>query len=217
MVLGPVGRWEVINDHGISSFSHKSGKMGDTVHIVRDINEDLLELRLQYQGSDFIDQLGTAHSGDKYPFHYRRYDKAIDWEVSWYTFDNDHNPLTHYEQFKLLKEEKPGHSEKRLDLSFTWWNSPGGKVDADRFATFAKSTSYFSPGTYLVQITSDDGLRFYVDRQMKIDHWDIHVPATDSLNIYLDGEHQFEIEHFEGGGFSTLDFKIELLDDAQEL
>ncbi|MCP3929517.1 MAG: hypothetical protein GY705_10490 [Bacteroidetes bacterium] len=41
------------------------------------------------------------------------------------------------------------------------------------------------------------------------DHWDIHVPATDEIEIELGGEHTLEIEHFENSGFSTLVFQLQ--------
>jgi hypothetical protein len=50
-----------------------------------------------------------------------------------------------------------------------------------------------------------------LDGTLIIDHWDIHVPATDEVEVNLDGNHIFEIEHFEGGGFSTLSFLINKL------
>jgi parallel beta-helix repeat protein len=208
-IMGPSGKWGIQKHSGFNSFNIEGGSFPDTLIAVRDVDVDLVELNLNYEGTDFIDQHGVSQSGRNHIFSFSRYDKAIEWEVNWHSFNEKNHPLSVYDQFKQLKTKPPQHSEKTFDLAYTWWRSPGGGVDPDHFATFAKAESDFTPGKYLIQITSDDGLRFFLDGKMIIDHWDIHVPATDSVTVDLNGKHSLEIEHFEGGGFSTLDFRIE--------
>ena len=176
---------------------------------IRNPKEDLIGLDLVYNGAAFKDQHGVKETGQEHPFTFSRYDKAIEWDVKWYTFVAGNHPLGKYPEFKNLKFQTPHHQEKTYDLAYTWWRSPGGDVHPDSFGTFAKAEASFQKGKYLVQITSDDGLRFYVDGMMVIDNWNIHVPETDSVTLELEGTHTLEIEHFEGGGFSTLDFRIE--------
>jgi parallel beta-helix repeat protein len=216
VVLGPNGLWKESNSSGYNAISSISGRMGDTIMIMRDLNEDLLEINLIYDGSDFIDQYGINQSGINHAFQFRKYEKVIEWDVKWYTYEDKNDPLIHYNAFIKLKNGIPGYSDKTLDLAYTWWRSPGGNIEPDHFGTFAKASANFTKGKYLIQITSDDGLRFYVDGVRKIDHWDIHVPATDSLEIDLSGQHIFELEHFEGEGFSTLDFRIELMNNFRD-
>ncbi len=207
-VLGPEGRWQLNNMKGFVSISSEEGTIGDTIHVIRDLSIDEMKIDLIYSGSTFIDQMGVTRKGQDYLFYFYRYDKPINWDVKWYTYKDENDPLDNYILFKNLSKRKPDHQEKTKDLAYRWWRSPGGNVHPDRFGTFAEATVSFDPGDYLIQITSDDGVKLFIDDELKLDHWDIHVPATDSINVQLSGKHTFRIEHFEGGGFSTLDFKI---------
>ena len=120
---------------------------------------------------------------------------------------NSLHPLNNYEGFtQLINTSEAKHSESKIGLAYSWWDSPGGEVHPDRFATVARSQFNVSQGEYIFSVTSDDGVKVYLDDKMIIDHWDIHVPATDEILVNLNGQHEIRIEHFEGGGFSTLNF-----------
>jgi hypothetical protein len=207
-VLGPEGKWSIDSMKGLKSVSSEGGDLNDTILVIRNLEEDLVILDLLFNGNGFKDQFGLDSEGKSYLFSFSRYDKPINWNVKWYSFTESNHPLDNYRNFIKLNNSKPDHSEQTYDLAYTWWRSPGGNVDPDHFGTFAEASATFEPGNYLIQITSDDGVKCYVDDEMVLDHWDIHVPATDSIYIELGGDHNFRIEHFEGGGFSTLDFKI---------
>ncbi|NNF34479.1 MAG: hypothetical protein HKN68_10245, partial [Saprospiraceae bacterium] len=207
-VMGPKGKWSIKSMEGIRSVSSEGGNINDTILVIRDLEEDLVTLKLLFQGNDFIDQMGIERDGENYLFSFSRYDKPISWKVKWYSYSEGNHPLDNYSNFRKLNNLNPDHTEQTYELAYTWWRSPGGNVHPDRFGTFAEASATFDPGKYLIQITSDDGVKFYVDDEMRLDHWDIHVPATDSIYIEIGGNHNFRIEHFEGGGFSTLDFKI---------
>ena len=93
------------------------------------------------------------------------------------------------------------------DLYFAWWGSPAEGVSEDKFATFAESEFDMEPGEYVIELTSDDGIRLFLDGKKIIERWDIHEPAVDEVQVKLGGHHKLELEHFEGGGFATLDFR----------
>jgi len=57
-------------------------------------------------------------------------------------------------------------------------------------------------------IAPDDGARLYLDGKRLIDHWDVHEPAVDEVEVALGGRHTLRVEHFDAGGFSTLDFRL---------
>ena len=132
----------------------------------------------------------------------------MNWKVQWYEYNENEHPLENETNFYNLKNKPADFEENTTDLAYAWWRSPGGNIHPDRFATFAQTNFEIDPGKYKISVTSDDGLRLRLDGKLLIDHWDIHVPATDEIEIELGGQHQIENEHFEGGGFATLAFRL---------
>ena len=191
------------------SFGPKTGTFPATIVAEKNPDSDEIALDLEFIGEAITDQFGKSYKrGTLFPFTFYRYDKTLNWEVSWYEYDDLTDPQKHYEAFKNLKNTPPLKSDQTTDLAYTWWRSPGNEIAPDKFGTFAKTEFEIEAGKYKIQITSDDGLRFYNDGKLLIDHWDIHVPETDEIEVDLNGKHTFEIEHFEGGGFATLSFLI---------
>lgn len=212
LLLGPQGNWKCIDGKGLKSFGPKTGTFPATIVAEKDPNSDEIALDLEFIGEEVTDQFGKKYRrGTVFPFSFYKYQKPLNWKVDWYEFDNSNDPLKNYTVFKELKNKSPQKTEFTTDLAYTWRRSPGNEINPDKFATFAKTEVNMNKGKYKIQITSDDGLKFYLDGTLIIDHWDIHVPATDEVEVNLDGNHIFEIEHFEGGGFSTLSFLINKL------
>lgn len=210
LLLGPQGNWKCIDGKGLKSFGPKTGTFPATIVAEKDAESNEIGLDLEFIGEEVTDQFGQKYKrGTIFPFSFYRYQKTLNWEVKWYEYDDATDPIKNYEAFKNLKNQTPQQSEKTTDLAYTWWRSPGNEINPDQFGTFATTTFEIEKGTYKIQITSDDGLKFYLDGNLLIDHWDIHVPATDEIEVELGGKHTFEIEHFEGGGFSTLSFLLE--------
>jgi hypothetical protein len=48
----------------------------------------------------------------------------------------------------------------------------------------------------------------YLDDQLVVDNWDVHEPETNEISVNLGGKHRIRIEHFDAGGFATLDLRI---------
>ncbi len=174
---------------------------------------DLL-LEFEYTGPAFTDQFGNHHpEGVPYRFSFRRFEKKLDWQVRWYDYGEDTDPLTHYTEFKKLKNALPTATKTTDDLYFAWWGKPAEGVGEDKFATFAEAEFDMEPGEYAIELTSDDGARLYLDGKLLIDHWNIHEPATDEVRVRLGGHHKLEVEHFDASGFATLDFKWKKVGD----
>ncbi|MDJ0754461.1 MAG: PA14 domain-containing protein [Ardenticatenaceae bacterium] len=61
--------------------------------------------------------------------------------------------------------------------------------------------AYFAPGTYRFNITTDDGMRVWVDGNKIIDSWYDSQVHSLSADIYLDGgDHDLKVEYYEAGG-----------------
>lgn len=212
LLLGPQGNWRFNGGEGFSAVNPMTGAFPATVTAVRDSMATELRLDLEFIGEAVTGQFGEKRErGAIVPFHFYRFEKSFDWELRFYEYGEHTHPLSNYEAFRQMKEDKPDAVAHTHELDYAWWDSPAEGIDADRFATFATTAFDIRPGKYEVSITSDDGLRFYVDGQLVIGHWDIHEPFTDKVVLDLSGRHTFEIEHFEGGGFATLAFHMKAL------
>jgi hypothetical protein len=78
---------------------------------------------------------------------------------------------------------------------------PGGGVPGQTFSVRWTRNQYFSAGRYRFTTTTDDGVRFWVDNQLLIDHWNDQVPTSWSGDITLtDGDHFVKMEYYNGGG-----------------
>jgi parallel beta-helix repeat protein len=210
LLTGPkTGNWRAIGGEGWSGINQKTGSFASTVVATKEEGAEFLSLEFEFIGEAFTDRFRNFNKkGRVYPFGFTRFEKKLDWQVRWYNYDEASDPLKNYEAFKNLKNQPPMRSEVQNDLYFAWWGSPGEGVKEDNFATFAETEFDIAEGTYRISLTSDDGAKLFLDGKLLIDHWDIHEPATDEIEVKLGGRHRIEIEHFEGGGFGTLDFRI---------
>ncbi|MGC9522622.1 MAG: PA14 domain-containing protein [Anaerolineae bacterium] len=82
-------------------------------------------------------------------------------------------------------------------------NAPTSGVNADRFS--ARWTKYIdvTPGTYEFTVTSDDGIRIWVDNTLILDKWYVHPPESYTAEVYLAaGHHLIKVEYFEETGIA---------------
>lgn len=213
---GPPGEWRVVQQRGDVSVNNASGTVPGYLNLsTSSSSEEDCWVELEYKGQQpFTDAFGrTVAAGQPYRFVFQRYFKKIDWRVQFFNLTS--------EQWDTLQRRTPSApplaevpglkvaAEKTVnDLYFAWWGSPAEGVSADRFATSSTATLTVPAGRYRIELTSDDGARLFVDGRCLIDHWDVHEPATDEVEVELGGTHQLRIEHFEATGFSTLDFRL---------
>lgn len=213
-IMGPAGTWRVVNTAGLTLTGESSGEIPATISLQRQPDKPLVLLVLEYKGVTYVDQLGiTRPTRQPHRFEFRRFEKDIDWHVKWAAYDETTDPLSNFEAFAALRQRQPLHVQATSQLAWRWWGAPHEKVPADKFATFATAKTTLPAGKYRITVTSDDGLRLYVDGNLVIDHWDIHEPAVDEAVLDLfGGEHQFEIYHFDAGGLATIDFRLDAVD-----
>jgi hypothetical protein len=81
--------------------------------------------------------------------------------------------------------------------------SPGAScgVGADNFSARWTRRVNFGSGVYRFSVTGDDGVRLYVDGQLKIDKWFVQGATTYTTDVSLPaGNHEVKLEYFESGG-----------------
>ncbi|MFN4257552.1 MAG: PA14 domain-containing protein, partial [Saprospiraceae bacterium] len=181
----------------------RKGMLPATLTAERDPNSD--ELYLEFESlcnRDILTAWGEKiDPGQPYRFDFDRFEKKMTWMVGYFEFlDSIPN--------KAVFEGKPKAAQTVGELAFAWWGSPLPEVAADKFATLAETTFSLAPGEYAIELSSDDGVRLYVDDKCVIDRWDIHEPTVDEISLKLGGQHRIRIEHFDAGGFAALDFRV---------
>jgi hypothetical protein len=78
----------------------------------------------------------------------------------------------------------------------------GCGLGADYFSARWTRTVSFGPGVYRFSVTGDDGVRLYVDGQLKIDKWFPQGATTYTADVTFNsaGPRQVKLEYFEGNG-----------------
>jgi hypothetical protein len=209
-LIGPSGDWKITDMQGVVSISETEGIIPKTILVERDPQSELLRIVFEYSSPEVV----TTVFGDKIPpgksynFEFQRFEKKMDWQVRFFNYDEASDPLKNEAAFSELKKQKPAAEKVTDDLAFAWWGSPLEGVNEDKFATFSSTEFDIAAGKYILELTSDDGARLYLDGKRLIDNWDVHEPETDEITVTLGGHHRIEVDHFEAGGFSTLDFRI---------
>jgi hypothetical protein len=78
----------------------------------------------------------------------------------------------------------------------------GCGLGVDYFSARWTRTINFRPGIYRFSVTGDDGVRLYVDGQLKIDKWFPQGATTYTADVTFNsaGPHEVKLEYFENGG-----------------
>lgn len=206
VLIGPSGEWKISKMEGLKSVSAKKGTVPATLTVERDPKSEAVFIEFEYTSPQVVktvfgENIGT---GKVYKFDFHRFEKKLDWNVKFFNA----TPTDSLANIETIASRKPVAEKTQKDLYFAWWGSPEPGVNEDRFVTIAESSFNIAPGEYVIDLTSDDGVRLYLDGKLLINHWDVHEPETDEITVQLNGAHQLRIEHFDVGGFATLDFRM---------
>ena len=91
------------------------------------------------------------------------------------------------------------------DINHNWGiGSPYPEISADQFS--ARWVRYIdvTPGTYRFTVTSDDGVRLWIDDDLILDAWYDRAAETDYVDYYLSaGHHLVRMEYYENAGFAV--------------
>jgi len=214
-ILGPAGKWRFIskaltttaNKAGALSLSKQSGSVPGFVDIDFPATQVVqLEVRLEYVGAETTDHRGiTTPAGKPVLFGYSQSFTPIEWDVKFYKWDAATDPRTKDAEFKALIAGKPIKEVHLQKLDYT-----GGTFDAavgsDHFATICNGTFTVPAGEYVLELTTDDGARAWVDGQPVITTaWKYQGPTRYSAHLILDGnKHKIRVEHFQIDGYAAL-------------
>lgn len=206
VLLGPPGQWTLQNARGLAPLGRTSGALPDTIRMRRLPREEDLLLELEYLGAEVVMEWGQRiPAGQRVPFQFRRFEKPLSWRVRFYHYSGDALPASDYGQWSA---QRPVKDTTLAELAGRWWGSPAPGVQADRFITLAETELQATPGDYELILTSDDGVRLWLDDALIWDAWNVHEPRADTIKVKLSGRHRLRIAHFDAGGLATLDFRM---------
>lgn len=209
-ILGPKGTWNATTFRG-ATLSPSRGTVPGFVNVRMAPGKatDLL-LDFEYRGAVVVSPFGVkTAAGKPYRFQYRKFFTPIDWTVKWFAYDPaTQEPRTMLAAFHKILEGTSLRSEKTDTVNYAWGGSPGEGVPANHFATLAEGAFELPAGEYTLNVTSDDGVRVWIDGKLAIDNWTYHGPTLDTTSVKLGGAHKIRVEHFEIDGYSAL--KVEL-------
>ncbi|HXH60245.1 MAG TPA: NosD domain-containing protein, partial [Fimbriimonadaceae bacterium] len=205
-ILGPPGTWKVAKTRGAYAISAYSGKVpGQLVLHMQPGKANDVQVDLVYTGAATTDYRGVrTAAGRPVAFSFSHFFAPIDWDVKWFSYDGATQDPRTTDDWKTIIQGTPIYEIKTGELNYAWPGSPGGKVPPDHFLTLATGTFEIAQGNYVLDLTSDDGVRVILDGKTIYEDWTWHGPKNVKIPLKLGGKHSIRVEHFELDGYSTL-------------
>ncbi|MDZ7335540.1 MAG: glycoside hydrolase family 3 C-terminal domain-containing protein [candidate division KSB1 bacterium] len=105
---------------------------------------------------------------------------------------------------------KPALVRVDPEIHFDWGGqSPDAAINAEQFSV--RWTGKLTPpasGDYQIGVTTDDGVRLFLDGKLLIEYWRDRAPMTNTVNVTLEKNRQYDIkmEYYEnaGGAYASL-------------
>lgn len=224
-ILGPPGKWKLVSFNGQSAaalesksskeISMTSGDVPGAIAMVEPTNGGNIDLVLEYVGGATNDYRGiVTPAGKPVRFSYRRFFAPIDWTVKFFKWKEAENPSDVHSAPKesALQEIFKGQPIKELKTNKLDFNGASfdPSVGNDHYATVANGKFELPAGDYVIELTTDDGARMWLDNKPIIsDAWKYQGPTPYAAKVHLDkGAHTLRLEHFQIDGYASLQVRI---------
>lgn len=213
-ILGPKGTWRLVNAEG-AKLSATSGTVPGFVTVELEPGRvGTTKIDLEYTGEATTDYRGiVTPAGQPVKFGFERFHAPIDWTVNFYPWSEQVDPavptsVPKPDLLAAILKGAPIHTLKtdRLDYASGGAFYPGGP--SDKFATVAEGTFTVPAGEYTLDVTTDDGIRVWVDGKLVLESWKHQGPTPYSTDLKLGGKHAIRVEHFEISGYAALNVKL---------
>jgi len=102
-------------------------------------------------------------------------------------------------------------------IDFDWGSGPASdSLPANNFsARWTKTINLADPSAYKFTVSSDDGVRLFIDGVKVLDQWNFQSTTTFTANRQLpQGPHQIVLEYFEANGDAVAKFRYEPTTEA---
>ncbi len=208
-VLGPSGRWRVVERRGIAFLSTESGAVGDTLTMIPMLaGESDWELTLEFRGAEVTSPRGIrTPAGRPVRFSYSRFETVADWTVRFFAWSDSTDPHSHASAFAALLGGVPLLVRHEPRLDYEWYRPTIAGVPQAHFALEATGSVDLAPGMYTLRTISDDAVRVWVDGALVIDDWTPHESVVDNAPLQ-GGRHEIRVQHYQVDGWTELRLDI---------
>src|SRR5215211_4102880 len=109
--------------------------------------------------------------------------------------------LAEYRNELMTFNTQPVLTRCETTINDDWGSgSPGWGVNTDSFTARWVGTFDFEASDYEFTVTSDDGIRLWIDGQLLIDQWKDQAATYRATKTMTAGEHEIEVEYYENVG-----------------
>lgn len=211
-ILGPKGRWRLVKAEGASVSAQAGSVPGELSVSVPMGQVGNIKVELEYVGEACRDYRGVlTPKGKPVRFGFSRFFAPIDWEVKFFPWSRANNPNDVHsepdsrEQDERLASGTPLKIEKPARLDYAG-SSFGPGIPNNHFLTLAIGKLQVPAGEYILDVTTDDGCRVWLDDNLILkDAWKYQGPTLYPVPLSLSaGPHTLRVEHFQIDGYATL-------------
>jgi parallel beta-helix repeat protein len=193
-VLGPPGRWRMVERRGLAAVSADSGAVGDTILVTPS------------PGPGAYWRLELESGGVR--FGYGRFEPAASWRVRAVVWSDSTDPRTRPEAFAAHLMAGPAVLDTTLPRLDLMWYRPGLGLPQAQWALTASTPIELPPGgPYTLRTISDDAVRVWVDGRLAIDRWTPGESRVDHAEI-APGRHDLRVEYFQVDGWVELRVEV---------
>lgn len=205
-VLGPPGRWKLVTARGAVPATAAGDVPGELTLTPAEPAVDL-HIELEYIGAEVRTPRGEViAAGKPTRFSYSLFDPAIDWSVRFWRLPEAAGPVPSRDAFTAVAGTAPVRTEKLTRLAFA--NARAfGEGYTSRIAITAEGTVSLPAGPYELVVTSDDGIRLWLDDTLVLEDWTIHSPKDDRIPL-TGGRHRLRLEYFQNTGAAALQVRV---------
>lgn len=214
-VLGPKGKWRLVRAEGATLSANQGAVPGEVQLTIPAGQVGTTKVELEYIGEATRDYRGiVTPKGQPVRFGFSRFFAPIDWSVTFYRWSQAQNPTDvhsvpderHIQE--LLRSAPPLKTEKRDRLDYAG-SSFGAGIPNDHFLTVAVGKLSVPQGEYLLEITTDDGCRVWLDdKPILQEAWKYQGPTLYPVPVTLSGAHTLRVEHFQIDGYAALKLNL---------
>lgn len=209
-ILGPAGNWKLGGIKGADWLSGTQGKSGDIVRLRPKAGAGDLRLEIVWTGGATTDVKGNpVPAGKAIRLRHERFEPGFDWDVRFFAWskradESNARSAPHEGELEQIFEGPALHRMKTTRLDFASGGSFYPNGPSNQFATIAESGFKVAPGKYRLEVTTDDGIRVFVDGKKVIESWKYQGPTAYQADLDLTGAHRIRVEHFEIDGYAAL-------------
>lgn len=204
-VVGPAGRWRVVQQRGVQVVSKTRGRMGDTISVTpASATPNDWSVTLEYVGGPIVARDGSrSGAGAPVRFTYERFEPRTSWQVRAFAWADSTDPRTKPDAFAALLRTTPLLTRTESRLDYFWYRPTIPSLPQSRFALEATSDVTLPLGDYTLRVLSDDAVRVWVDDALMIDDWAPHETRPSYATI-RGGKHNVRVQYVQVDGWAEL-------------